>query len=142
MPKREFIARCQGTEGVTEEQASVVLSTLWRMHISQQPIEPGNTSAVGDSAPFKERIRPGMVVKLRQIDENTPNLAMILSPATFGSQSAADEKSYTAAQVAPAMFRNAFTLNIWKQMTIKEEDIDSEVVLEYDEATRYYFLGL
>jgi kinesin family protein 2/24 len=144
MPQREFISRCQGTEGVTEEQATVLHSNLWRMHLSQQPLEAGHSSVVSDKTPFKQRLRPGMVVKLRRAesDEKPPNYAMILSPVAFGSRLTADKTSYTCAQVASAMFRNAFTLNIWKQQVVKEEDMESEVVLEYDEATRYYFLGL
>jgi kinesin family member 2/24 len=149
MPKSEFLSRCLATEGVTEEQALVIHSKLWRMHVSQKSSKQENSSAVSPESAmvhFKERIRPGMVVRLCPSGSKVgkQELALIMSPAPQESMIEDEQlgRSFICARVEPAVYRNAYSLNIWKQKAISENDFDTEVILEYDEASRYYFLGL
>jgi kinesin family member 2/24 len=149
MPKTEFLSRCLATKGVTEEQALLVHDRLWRMHVSQKPTEEAYSSAVSPEIAvvhFRQRIRPGMVVRLRPSDSDVGKQELVLVMSLAPQGTVVDDgqvgKTYVCAKVEPAAFRNAYSLSIWKQKVICEDDFDVEVVLEYDEATRYYFLGI
>jgi kinesin family protein 2/24 len=154
MPKPEFVGRCMATPNVTEDHAAVVYSKLWRMHISKQRSEQEYSSAVDaekSAAPFKDRLRPGMVVRLRRsnMQKETQELALVLSPVLpdgtgFSDQISSQKRvnSYVCANIEPAEFQNAYTLNIWKQKIVHQIDMEAEIILEYDKASRYYFLEL
>ncbi|KAI8714572.1 Kinesin motor domain-containing protein [Fusarium sp. LHS14.1] len=160
----EFITRCLKTPGVTMEQATAFQSKFWRLHVdSQRPSnvkpkdEPKDTNGEAHSdkpgqhglssrdprpemsqVPFKERIRPGMVVSWNPPDE-TPgfcrlpgrNLVTILSPE--------DATSNRCASVVPGVMPGAFEVYLWQQVVAEVEHMEAEVLLEYDVATRYYY---
>ena len=139
------------TPNVTEDHAAVVYSKLWRMHVSKQRSEEENSSAISAekaAIPFKDRLRPGMVVRLYRCDtqKETQELVLILSPVIPDGTNFTDQRdkinTYVCANIAPAEFQNAYTLNIWKQKVVHEIDMEAEIILEYDQASRYYFLEL
>jgi kinesin family protein 2/24 len=145
MPLEEFVSRCKATPDVTEEQALVVYHNLWRMHVVKEPTEEQNSSAVSPSMkdiPFLERLTSGLVVRLRPNNggssEEKGSLVMILSRA----EKNLDQQTYVCAKVQPAPFRNGYSLYIWQQVEVNVMDMQEEVILEYDEATRYYFLAI
>ncbi|KAJ4168060.1 hypothetical protein NW754_011874 [Fusarium falciforme] len=143
LPVPEFITRCLKTPDVTMEQATAFQSKFWRLHLLQTslvstafPVEIRDPEM--SQVPFKERIRPGMVVSWNPPD-GTPgfyrlpgrNLVTILSPE--------DETSYRCASVVPGVMPGAFEVYLWQQVVAKVEHMETEVLLEYDVATRYYY---
>lgn len=115
--------------------------------------------------PFKERIRPGMVFSWTP-PPNFPlglpsgmNLAMVLCPAgaaghaarnVFGSQvgSASVEQGekkaqgYLCALILPGLMSETYEINLWRQVVVDTEAMNAEVFLEYDPATRYYYMAV
>lgn len=47
-------------------------------------------------------------------------------------------KRYLCAVVAPAIMDGAFDLHVWRQVLVDVADMEREVVMEYDVATRFY----
>jgi hypothetical protein len=149
MPQREFVERCMASRGITLEQAEGFHSKLWRLHVDSKYLEKsvdkkdlfsrlsaGKPEDAGKS--FKERIRPGMVVKHKMgADGNErQEMALILSLVS----GPADAAKYLCSVVSKADYKAAYELNVWHQREIKIEDMAEEVVLEYDPAMRYYFV--
>jgi kinesin family protein 2/24 len=161
LPVPEFITRCLKTPGVTLEQATAFQAKFWRLHIDSQRNKPkasqkeASSETEKDSAenkglssrdprpemagvPFKERLRPGMVVSWNPADD-TPgfyrlpgrNLIMILSPD--------GEESYRCAVTVPAIMPGAFEIYLWQQVVASVDTMEAEVLLEYDVGTRYYY---
>lgn len=113
--------------------------------------------------PFKDRLRPGMMVAWTPDEENAGfpvipngrNLIMLLSeePCSSAGESSmaaaeADAKvkekaerprTYRCAFVGPAVMPGAFELHPWIQCVVEGSQMDAEVILEYDSATRYYY---
>ncbi|KAJ3531461.1 hypothetical protein NM208_g8867 [Fusarium decemcellulare] len=167
LPVPEFITRCLKTPDVSMEQATALQSKFWRLHVDSQRSSnikrktgDKDTEAKADSdgpdkaglssrdprpemaqVPFKERIRPGMVVSWNPADD-TPgfyrlpgrNLVMILSPET-----GVRESSYRCAVVVPAIMPGAFEMYLWQQVVATTDVMEGEVLLEYDVGTRYYY---
>ncbi|KAF7560208.1 hypothetical protein G7046_g3924 [Stylonectria norvegica] len=114
------------------------------------------------SIPFEERIRPGMTVSWtppRGHPMALPglNLVTILCPAAavgedvcdaFGKKvktsGAGDEKDgrYLCAVVTPALMAEAYDVQLWRQIVLGVEVMEGEVILEYDVATRYYYIAI
>lgn len=119
------------------------------------------------ATPFKERIRPGMAVSWTPpagFPMALPgiNMVIILSAAsavgedvrdTFGKQvnpPAADGRTneqskstrYLCAMVTPAVMSEAYDVHLWRQVVVDVTAMDAEVFLEYDVATRYYYLTI
>lgn len=103
-----------------------------------------------EALPFKQRLRPGMVVSLTPLPEGSGspfisstgrNLVMLLSEEVESAAEAldADMKAYRCAFVAPGIMPGAFELHPWLQCVVHERHMDAEVILEYDSATRYYY---
>ena len=98
--------------------------------------------------PFKERIRPGMVISWTP-PTNAPsymqsasrNLAVVLSKeeAPPESDETAGQTAYRCALVAPGILPGAFDVGLWRQWVIPVDRMVAEVLLEYDAATRYYY---
>ncbi|KAL4794089.1 P-loop containing nucleoside triphosphate hydrolase protein [Aspergillus venezuelensis] len=150
----EFVRRCLLSPDVTEEQARAFYAKLWALHVRSRrksnserkpdidlPVDNGVslTSMEPDNERaklfFKERIRPGMAVRwnapwdsLKQSPAR--NLALILSPQEDGN--------CRCAMVLPGASENVYEVHIWRQLVINIGDMEAEVVLEYDRATRYY----
>lgn len=117
------------------------------------------------NVPFKERIRPGMVVSWtppRGYHIGMPyaglKLAVILSPVKSVPEHVRDAggklvndsdgpvngtaKKYLCAMVSPALLPEAYEVVLWRQVAIEVEHMDTEVLLEYDSATRYYYMAV
>lgn len=119
------------------------------------------------SVPFKERIRPGMAVSWTpppKFPMALPgmNMVVILCPApavgdgvrdVLGNQvnpGQSDKReeagskggSYLCAIVTPAVMAEAYDVHLWRQIVVKEQWMNTEVLLEYDIATRYYYITI
>lgn len=187
------------TAGVTTEQAKAFRSKMWQLHIDSQRAPqrdedpPAAESAEPDtilghltmaersssreldpklsSLPFKERIRPVMVVSWTP-PPNFPlglpsglNLAMVLCPAhaaghaaksVFGSQvdlAGVDQSEtmssdgegkthYLCALITPGLMSETYEINLWRQVVVDTRAMNAEVCLEYDSATRYYYIAV
>ena|SRR5688572_29713924 len=117
--------------------------------------------------PFKERIRPGMVVSWTQrYGENDVrlanpfNMAVVLCPASAAGPHAVDltdknvkaqaeeedageeSKKWLCAYVNPGLLHESYEVQIWRQTVMSVDQMDAEVLLEYDPGTRYYFITL
>ncbi|KAK1986333.1 P-loop containing nucleoside triphosphate hydrolase protein, partial [Colletotrichum cereale] len=189
LPMPEFLTRCLKTPGVTADQARAFQAKLWRLHVdSHKPstklpevetkddtLLEGNggktamnqemlySSADPDPQaariPFKERIRPGMVVRWTPPPTFSPgldgiNIVVVLSPRSVvgsnlrdvsgelindASKSGEDEK-YLCAMVLPGLMADSYELSMWRQVVVDVDQMEAEVLLEYDAATRYYYM--
>ncbi|KPM39756.1 hypothetical protein AK830_g6811 [Neonectria ditissima] len=162
LPAPEFEARCLKTPDVTPEQAKSFRSKIWQMHVdskrapAKQPDAPDADLLLRQSSqdpdpkalsvPFKERIRPGMAVSW------TPpagfamalpgmNMVVVLSPALDAGTESKGPR-YLCAIVTPAIMSEAYDLHLWRQVVVEVEQMDTEVLLEYDVATRYYYITI
>ncbi|KAF4336817.1 diatom spindle kinesin 1 [Fusarium beomiforme] len=162
LPAPEFITRCLKTPGVTLEQATAFQAKIWRLHIDSQRAannkpkmnhkevksEKEGAGKQGLSSqdprpemadiPFKERLRPGMVVSWNPSDDTSGfyrlpgrNLIMILCPEAEGT--------YRCAVTVPAIMPGAFEIYLWQQVVAPIDTLEAEVLLEYDPGTRYYY---
>ncbi|KAL4877575.1 P-loop containing nucleoside triphosphate hydrolase protein [Aspergillus karnatakaensis] len=153
LPAEEFVQRCLETPGVTEEQARAFHSKLWELHVKSQRDRPTGSQVQGSTdkitsrdpdikrveLPFQDRIRPGMVVRWtppvdfaeRSLDHN---LILVLAP----DAGSAGEKKYLCALVLPGTLGGAYEVHLWRQVVVSVGDMEAEVLLEYDSATRYY----
>jgi kinesin family protein 2/24 len=108
--------------------------------------------------PFKDRFRPGMVVGF-SIPQNHEaahglpegrKLAVLLCPAEafsgsakeYGEHTALDGRRYSCALLVPGQTDDAYELNLWRQIVIDVDSMDTEVHVEYDSATRYYYVSV
>lgn len=178
LPAPEFEKRCLKTEGVSTEQAKAFRSKLWQLHVDSQkakaaPLPPAGVDL--DEAnydrtcskdpdprsiaiPFKERIRPGMVVSWTPpagFPFTMPgmNVVMVLSAAeavgedvrdVFGKTVGGEGRKgkFLCAMVGPAVMPEAYDVHLWQQVVVDVAMMDAEVILEYDMATRYYYLTI
>ncbi|KAM7192136.1 hypothetical protein V8F20_008971 [Naviculisporaceae sp. PSN 640] len=129
------------------------------------------------TVPFKERIRPGMVVRcdfraggkywrgaplIQAADGLSYNLFVVLCPAgavgrrvrdvtgesvnpekDFSSNVTEKEGStekYLCSIVSPGLLPGSYTISLWRQVVVEVEDMDAEVLMDFDVATRYYYL--
>jgi kinesin family protein 2/24 len=114
------------------------------------------------SIPFKERIRPGMVVSWRPPSEypsfavGGKAYAMVMCPVQAVGERVKDARGvqvnpprgttdgngegYLCALVAPALLPGSFGVSLWRQVVVKVEQMEAEVLLEWDEATRYHYM--
>lgn len=120
--------------------------------------------------PFKKRIRPGMVVSWTP-PSNFPlglpsglNLVMVLCPAHAAGHAAKnilgsrvdsagvdqgetrstdrESKHYLCALIMPGLMSETYDVNLWRQVVVDTEVMNAEVCLEYDSATRYYYMAV
>lgn len=119
------------------------------------------------SVPFKERIRPGMAVSWTpppKFPMALPgmNMVVILCPAPAvgdgvrdvlgnqvnpgqddnGEEAGSKGASYLCAIVTPAVMAEAYDVHLWRQIVVEEQWMNTEVLLEYDIATRYYYITI
>jgi len=70
-------------------------------------------------------------------------MVMIMSPATREDFAAdGDERRFICALVGPSIMTDAYDLFVSKQDTFRVKDMAAEVLMEYDMATRYYYIDL
>ncbi|WYZ37205.1 hypothetical protein EsH8_II_000711 [Colletotrichum jinshuiense] len=192
LPTPEFLTRCLKTEGVTPDQARAFQAKFWRLHVDSQkstaqkpepkgePEPPGqgrrtamNQESLSSSVdpdpeaagtPFKERIRPGMVVRW-----NPPstfplglpgmNMVAVMCPHSAAGPKARDVtgnlvsgagadgngtegEKYLCAMVLPGFMADSYELSMWRHVVVSVDQMEAEVLLEYDAATRYYYMTL
>ncbi|KAJ6440615.1 kinesin motor domain-containing protein [Purpureocillium lavendulum] len=120
------------------------------------------------SLDFKKRIRPGMVVAWSHPDSyyigsvDGLSVAMILCPAAFaGNHGTVDARGdlikaddagnadangqparFLCAIITPAILPGAYDVNMWRQVSIDVDWMDKEILLEYDSATRFYYIAV
>lgn len=116
---------------------------------------------MASGVPFKDRIRAGMVVSWNAPEEpqsdapGSLNMAVVLSPAASfathnthvvsGFEGLGDDgnsERFLCALVAPGAIQNSCTVDLWRQVVITKAQMEMEVVLEYDIATRYYYVAI
>jgi kinesin family member 2/24 len=83
------------------------------------------------------------------------NLAVVLCPQSaletsvrdvvgnevFGGDAPSDAtKRYLCALVLPGFMANTWELSLWRQVVVEIDRMQAEVFLEYDMATRYYYM--
>ena len=120
-----------------------------------------------ESLSFKQRIRPGMVIRWSPPSDFTPrkvgaNYAVILCPASAletpirdvtgkeivrsigvaaASESGREKSSsrkYLCSIMKPGAMLDSYEVMLWQQVVIDEEEMEGEVLMEYDGASRYY----
>lgn len=106
--------------------------------------------------PFKERIRPGMVVRWNPPPEYESfrvygiGHAMIMCPVQAAGERARDVRGepvsgmegYLCAAVMPDVASGSFGVKLWRQVVVKVEEMQAEIALEWDDASRYYYMGV
>ncbi|TIC96993.1 Kinesin-like protein KIN-13B [Colletotrichum higginsianum] len=110
--------------------------------------------------PFKDRIRPGMVVRWTPpptFPLGLPgiNMVVVLSPhSAVGpnvrdvsgdlvnekSESIGGQQKYLCAMVLPGFMADSYELSMWRHVVVDIDQMEAEVLLEYDAATRYYYM--
>ncbi|KAK2026291.1 P-loop containing nucleoside triphosphate hydrolase protein [Colletotrichum zoysiae] len=189
VPTSEFLARCLKTPGVTPDQARAFQAKFWRLHVdSQKPStklpevrtkedslleEDGRRTAMNQEMlsssadtdpkaaqiPFKERIRPGMVVRWSppptfSFGTEGNNMVVVLSPLCAVRSNVRDVSGelindatkydegnkYLCAMVLPGFMADSYELSMWRQVVVDVYQMEAEVLLEYDAATRYYYM--
>ncbi|KAK0624995.1 P-loop containing nucleoside triphosphate hydrolase protein [Bombardia bombarda] len=146
------------------------LSRQEKLDSSVDP-EPG-----ADAIPFKQRIRPGMVVSWSSSKSvvaawgdggfyssvaaaagigMAKNYALILCPASAVGERVRDVRGvkvngkekeegdgerYLCAMILPAIMPGAYSISMWRHVVVGVEQMEEEALLEFDNATRYYFL--
>ncbi|KAK4186275.1 hypothetical protein QBC35DRAFT_501606 [Podospora australis] len=146
-----------GAESFSKGKQPGPLSRLEMLDSSADP-EPR-----ASEIPFKGRIRPGMVVSWTPGPEysifgaagsGSKTFAVILSPTEVVGERVRDvkgvlvnppetggkEKRWLCAMVTPAILPGAYDISIWRQAVVAEDQMTGEVVMEWDAATRYYYL--
>lgn len=152
MDDTEFLQRCMKSVDVSKEQASAFRSKLWQMHVdSQRPKKKGdeydpykNSSQVPPKIakiPFRERIRPGMVVRYKPKKPVSHFImAMIMCPDWAVETDIEDinkqvvegtrgqgPKRYLCSIINPAFMQDSYELSVWRQEIIAFDDMEAEV---------------
>ncbi|GJC83774.1 diatom spindle kinesin-1 [Colletotrichum liriopes] len=190
LPTPEFLTRCLKTPGVTADQARAFQAKFWRLHVDSQksgsktleiktndePSQEGNgrktamnqemlSSSVDPDPqaakiPFKDRIRPGMVVRWTPpptFPLGLPglNMVVVLSPQSAvgpnvrevsgdlvndASKPTGKSNKYLCAMVLPGFMADSYELSMWRHVVVDIDQMEAEVLLEYDAATRYYYM--
>lgn len=150
IPKAEFVIRCLKTEAVTPEQARVFHDKLWRLHVDSRSAKTDDTSnnetlavRIVPKEPFQTRLRPGMVVQLKQPHPLYPaRRVALLCPEGAFDGNLGDSKKYICAEVNPGFIADSYTIALEYQNMVSIDDMEREVLLEFDPATRYYFVNV
>ncbi|KZL83158.1 kinesin motor domain-containing protein [Colletotrichum incanum] len=190
LPTPEFLTRCLKTPGVTADQARAFQAKIWRLHVDSQRSgsktlkiktddkptqeESGRQTAMNQEmlsssvdpdpqaakVPFKDRIRPGMVVRWTPPSTfplGLPglNMVVVLSPQCVvgpnvrdvsgdlvndTSKPTVESIKYLCAMVLPGFMADSYELSMWRHVVVDVDQMEAEVLLEYDAATRYYYM--
>lgn len=138
--------------GAKPSGAKPEIARMAKMSASADPDRP--------EVPFEERIRPGMVVRIEPKEGHrggggeAKSYAMVMSDVVGlgdgvrdmkGREVVAAEgeekgKRFLCAVVGKAPPPGAYNVHLWMQAAVSVEEMMEEVLLEYDEATRYYYM--
>jgi kinesin family protein 2/24 len=123
--------------------------------------------------PFKDRLRPGIVVSYsvspeREAALGLPDgikLAVLLCPAEAadgdskdvsghavnskeaerlknGENGVTNNRRYLCALMVSGQADDTYELSLWRQIVIDVGSMDKEIHMEYDSATRYYYVAV
>lgn len=121
-----------------------------------------------NSVPFQQRIRPGMVVRCapgaRMPSSDQVNFVIILCPAdavgrhvkdfegksvkqhhedpAIASERSETSGKYLCALMSPGTMANAYEMRLWTQIVIDVAQMEAEVMVEYDVASRFYYIAV
>jgi kinesin family protein 2/24 len=163
IPEQEFISRCQRTKGITPEHANHFYAKLWALHIDSRRLnagkkENGETGVAKPTVPFQDRLRTGMFVRASKSQlqgaHETSRIVMLLCPegALLSTARGAHkypsrrggkwgEGRYICAIVkAATAVEGAFEIDVHRQMIVTVADMEEELRIEYDSASRYYYI--
>lgn len=143
----------------TPVDGNIAAATVSRIALLDSSADPDPDAA---GIPFKERIRPGMVVSWRPPAEyaafavGDKAYAMVMCPVQAVGERVRDAKGvlvnpahgeaeakgekYLCAAVFPALLPGSFSIALWRQVVVRIEEMEAEVLMEWDEATRYYYM--
>jgi kinesin family protein 2/24 len=168
LPKEVFVTRCLLTTGTTSAQCRAFYDKLWGLQIDARNLAQSaertakaadlltrkkalmaEQAAIHLHTPFDKRMRAGMFVKVKQ-QGNEEEIVMVLAPegAFFGrtdEQFGVDTgpfRRYACAKVVPGPLTNSHVLLVGEQKVVAVKDMTGQISLEYDAATRYYFLNI
>ncbi|KAH7310490.1 P-loop containing nucleoside triphosphate hydrolase protein [Stachybotrys elegans] len=157
LPEAEFTSRCLQTPGVTSDQAAAFWTKFWSLHVDSKQAGGGggggglqahllsskDTRPEMAGVPFKQRIRPGMVVSWtatqgapEHIALEKRNLALVLCAEGEGE---GEGEAYRCCLVAKGLMKGSFGVFLWTQFAVRAADMEAEVLLQYDMATRLYY---
>ncbi|KFY86017.1 hypothetical protein V500_07945 [Pseudogymnoascus sp. VKM F-4518 (FW-2643)] len=159
LPKGEFVARCLKTPDISPEHARAFYDKLWRLHIDSRSarsaasepapaVLPGDMAATKSDVPFQERLRPGMVVRIKPQYGGYTKYYMILSPDgafekdTEKREEVMAKKTYICAPVVDAVMADAYNLVMEMPKQVALEAMEAEVFMEWDSPTRYWFMTI
>lgn len=156
LQQKAFISRCLQTTGVDKQQAVTFYQKFWRLQIDcrqRASKASANNDAeiaaepvkIRDKTPFQGRIKPGMFIRLKPgvAKYEGINLVMIMSPATREDfETDGEERRFICALVGPSIMTDAYELHVDRQDTFSVKNMAAEVLMEYDLATRYYYMDL
>lgn len=158
------------TKSQIEAESTDPDTILGHLHMMERK-SSRDPDANARSVPFKSRIRPGMAVSwtrprtypiglpdgvlivvilcpidglgdhvkdLRGVSAKSPDAVMRNAADNAGE----GKKAYLCAMVSPAVMPEAYEVSMWRHLVIEEDMMDAEVILEYDEATRYYYIAV
>lgn len=98
--------------------------------------------------PFQERLRPGMVVRIKPGFGGYTKYYMILSPDGAFEKDAEKREGvmakriYICAPVVDAVMADAYNLAMDMHKQVAVEAMEAEVLMEWDSPTRYWFMTL
>jgi kinesin family protein 2/24 len=156
LSQKEFVSRCLQTTGVSKSQAIAFYQKLWRVQIDSRQ-RPSTSDAdkkaetiqepvkERDKTSFQRRIKPGMFVRLIPGASRLEgaDIVMIMSPSRPEDfDDAREDRQLVCAHVGPSVMTDAYELFVAQQGTYCVKDMAVEVLMEYDSATRYYYMNL
>ncbi|OBT44863.1 hypothetical protein VE00_05013 [Pseudogymnoascus sp. WSF 3629] len=159
LPKGEFVARCLKSADISPEHARAFYDKMWRLHIDSRSarnaaseaapaVLPGDAPATKSDVPFQERLRPGMVVRIKPGFGGYTKYYMILSPdGAFEKDAQSREeimakKIYICAPVVDAVMADAYNLAMEMPKQVTVDAMEAEVLMEWDSPTRYWFMTI
>lgn len=129
-----------------------------RSELLDSSIDPDPDAA---RTPFHQRIRPGMVVSWKPPAEYAmfsvggKSYAMVLCPVQAVGEKVKDalgrqakevageaSAAYLCAMVLPSLLPGSFGISPWRQVVVKVDEMEAEMLFEWDEATRYYYMTI
>ncbi|OAF58218.1 hypothetical protein VC83_06584 [Pseudogymnoascus destructans] len=159
LPKGEFVARCLKSPDISPEHARAFYDKLWRLHIDSRSarnaasetapaVLPGDAPATKSDVPFQERLRPGMMVRIKPEFGGYTKYYMILSPdGAFEKDAESREevmakRIYICAPVVDAVMSDAYNLVMEMPKQVAVDAMEAEVLMEWDSPTRYWFMTI
>ena len=145
------------------EQARLFYDKLWRLHIDSRNPPNNDARSKSDSdvrkveqqavpaVPFQDRLQPGMFVRLKNLFSTGGNerTVMIMSNDVWSEklglrvrEGSRPEDRYLCAEVNKGLIPDSYVLSVDRQYIYSVDEMSQEILLEYDVASRYYFVNL